>query len=54
MNVKMSEGTFCRVEVHINVGCNGVFITRTCYPDEIESALLNTHTYGFWFGFNKV
>ena len=29
-NVRMSEGTFCRVEVHIKVGYNGVYITRTC------------------------
>ena len=32
-NVQMSEGTFCRVEVHIKVGCKGVFITRNCFRD---------------------
>ena len=29
----MSEGTFCRVEVHYKSGCKGVFVTRTCFRD---------------------
>ena len=32
-NVSMSEGTFCRVEVHIKVGLKRVFIARICFPD---------------------
>ena len=32
-NVRMSEGTFCHVEVHIKVGFKGVYISQTCFPD---------------------
>ena len=36
--VRMSEGTFCRVEVHIKVGFKGVYFSRTCFRDVIVLA----------------
>ena len=32
-NVRMSEGTFCRVEVHIRLGFEGVYFSWTRFPD---------------------
>ena len=35
----------CTPQFHfIKVGCKGVFITRTCYPDDVFRSLLGPHS----------